>query len=105
MPSCLMTRSELIARLSRRFPRLLQQDAQIAVDLILDAIAKSLIQQRRAEIRGFGSFTLHYRPSKQARNPRTGEPVAVAGKFVPHFKPGKTLRQTIQPATTTEPAA
>lgn len=73
-----MNRSELIVRLAGHFPHLTQKDAQFAVDLMLDAIAEALTQRRRTEIRGFGSFTVHYRQAKVARNPGTGEPVPVA---------------------------
>lgn len=90
-----MNRSDLIVRLAGHFPHLTQKDAQITVDLMLDAIAEALTQGRRAEIRGFGSFNVHYRPAKIARNPRTGEPVPVAEKYVPHFKSGKNLQEAV----------
>lgn len=91
-----MNRSDLNVRLAGHFPHLTQKDLQIAVDLMLDAIAGALTGGRRAEIRGFGSFTVHYRPAKVARNPRTGEPVPVTEKYVPHFKPGKGLQEAVQ---------
>ena len=90
-----MTRSELIARLAERFPQLVQKDADSCVSEILTAIADSLKAGNRVEIRGFGSFSLNYRPARTARNPKTGEKVAVAGKFVPHFKAGKELRELV----------
>lgn len=92
-----MTKSELVARLARRFPHLVQKDAQIAVALILGAVTEALASGRRAEIRGFGSFSIHHRPPKLARNPRTGEAVAVAEKYAPHFKPGSNLQESVQP--------
>lgn len=98
-----MNRSELIIRLAGHFPNLTQKDAQIAVDLMLTALTEALSQGRRAEIRGFGSFTVHYRPAKVARNPKTGEPVPVPAKYVPHFKPGKSLLETLQPQLVVEP--
>ena len=90
-----MTKSELIAKLAVHFPQLVASDAELAVKMILDAMAKSLSQGQRIEIRGFGSFSLHFRPPRQGRNPKTGETVALAGKYVPHFKPGKDLRERV----------
>ena len=90
-----MTRSELIARLAERFPQLVQKDAEMAVTEILGAIQAALIHGDRVEIRGFGSFGLHYRPPRQARNPKTGAPVAVNGKWTPAFKAGKELRERV----------
>lgn len=97
-----MTRSELVTALAQRFPQLVQQDADLAVKEILIAISASLIQGGRTEIRGFGSFELNYRQPRLGRNPKTGEKVAVAGKFVPHFKAGKELRELVQNAGDTE---
>jgi len=74
-----MTRSELIQRLSERHPQLLRKDAEVSVVAILGAMHDALVQERLIEIRGFGSFSLTYRPPRKARNPRTGEPVAVSG--------------------------
>lgn len=98
-----MNRSDLIVRLAGHFPHLTQKDSQIAVDLMLDAIAEALTQGRRAEIRGFGSFNVHYRPAKVARNPKTGDPVQVPQKYVPHFKAGKGLLEAVQPEAAQEP--
>lgn len=90
-----MTRSELIATLAQRFPQLVRPDAEMAVGEILDSIARTLADGGRVEIRGFGSFALNYRPPRIGRNPKTGEKVAVPGKYAPHFKPGKELRALI----------
>ena len=49
----------------------------------------------RIEIRGFGSFSLHYRAPRVGRNPKTGDKVELTGKYVPHFKPGKELRERV----------
>ena len=62
---------------------------------ILEIMSDALAQGERIEIRGFGSFSLHFRPPRQGRNPKTGEAVALAGKYVPHFKPGKDLRERV----------
>ena len=90
-----MTRSELILLLSNRFQQLSPKDAELAVKEILDAISESLIQGRRIEIRGFGSFSLNYRPPRTGRNPKTGEKVNVPAKYVPHFKSGKEMREGV----------
>jgi len=90
-----MTKSELISRLAAHFPQLVASDAELAVKMILDAMSKSLAEGQRIEIRGFGSFALHFRPPRQGRNPKTGEAVALTGKHVPHFKPGKDLRERV----------
>lgn len=91
-----MTRSELIQRLAERFPQLIQKDAEVAVAEILGTIHRTLISGDRVEIRGFGSFSLNHRPPRTARNPKSGEKVAVPGKFSPHFKAGKELRERVE---------
>ncbi len=90
-----MTKSELIAQLSVRFPQLVLKDAEIAVKTILDAMSQTLCDRDRIEIRGFGSFSLNYRPPRQGRNPKTGDTVPVPAKYVPHFKAGKELRDRV----------
>lgn len=90
-----MTKSELIAKLAAHFPQLGAADAELAVKMILDAMAKSLSQGERIEIRGFGSFGLNYRPPRVGRNPKSGEKVQVPAKYVPHFKAGKELRERV----------
>jgi integration host factor subunit beta len=90
-----MTKSELIARLAEHFPQLVAKDADFAVKTILDAMADSLAVGQRIEIRGFGSFALNRRPPRIGRNPKSGERVMVPEKRVPHFKPGKELRERV----------
>jgi len=90
-----MTKSELIARLAARNPRLPGRDADEAVKLILEMLCDSLSQGGRIEIRGFGSFSLNYRPARVGRNPKSGQKVQVPAKFVPHFKAGKELREKV----------
>jgi integration host factor subunit beta len=90
-----MTKSELINRLAARYPQLVAKDADFAVKTILDAMAVSLAQGDRIEIRGFGSFALNYRPPRLGRNPKSGEKVRVPQKYVPHFKAGKELRERV----------
>ncbi|MCX7628254.1 MAG: integration host factor subunit beta [Methylophilaceae bacterium] len=90
-----MTKSELIARLAARFPQLVVKDAELSVKAILDAMAAKLAAGDRIEIRGFGSFSLNYRPPRIGRNPKTGAKVHVPEKYVPHFKAGKELRERV----------
>lgn len=90
-----MTRSELIVALAKRFPQLVQKDAELAVSEILTAISLALSKGHRVEIRGFGSFALNYRPPRTGRNPKSGEAVQVPEKYVPHFKAGKELRERV----------
>ncbi len=96
-----MTKSELIAQLSVRFPQLVLKDAEIAVKTILDAMSQTLCDRDRIEIRGFGSFSLNYRPPRQGRNPKTGDTVPVPAKYVPHFKAGKELRDRVDESART----
>lgn len=95
MQSNAMTKSELIARLAERYPQLVAKDAELAVKAILEAMASSLANGQRIEIRGFGSFALNYRPSRVGRNPKSGTKVEVPEKYVPHFKAGKELRERV----------
>ena len=100
-----MTKSELIARLAAHFPQLVASDAELAVKMILDAMTRSLSSGQRIEIRGFGSFGLNYRPPRVGRNPKSGEKVQVPAKYVPHFKPGKDLRERVNGSLATDPIA
>ncbi|UCV17923.1 integration host factor subunit beta [Ferribacterium limneticum] len=93
-----MTRSELIASLSQRFPQLVLKDAELSVAEILGALGNAISRGGRVEIRGFGSFSLNYRPPRIGRNPRTGERVNIPEKWTPHFKPGKELRELVNAA-------
>ena len=90
-----MTKSDLIARLAERFPQLVAKDADFAVKMILDAMSEALAKGDRIEIRGFGSFSLNYRPPRVGRNPKSGDKVSVPEKWVPHFKAGKELRERV----------
>ena len=91
-----MTRSDLVEALAARFSHLTQRDAEYAVKTLLDAIGQALVQGHRIEVRGFGSFSVSHRPPRIGRNPRSGESVAIPAKRVPHFKPGKALREAVR---------
>jgi integration host factor subunit beta len=90
-----MTKSELIEAISRRQNHLNSKDVELAVKHLIEVMSNSLAGGERIEIRGFGSFSLHFRPPRIGRNPKTGEAVALSGKYVPHFKPGKDLRERV----------
>ena len=90
-----MTKSELIERLAQEQTQLAHRDVELAVKMILEHMAERLASGERIEIRGFGSFSLHYRPGRVGRNPKTGTPVSLPEKHVPHFKPGKELRERV----------
>ncbi|TWT23479.1 integration host factor subunit beta [Luteimonas marina] len=90
-----MTKSELIEILTQRQAHLKADDVDLAVKSLLEMMAGSLAHGDRIEIRGFGSFSLHFRPPRTGRNPKTGDAVALPGKHVPHFKPGKELRERV----------
>ena len=90
-----MTKSELIDRLADLQGHLAHLDVELGVKSILEQMSASLADGDRIEIRGFGSFSLHFRAPRMGRNPKTGEAVALPGKHVPHFKPGKALRERV----------
>ena len=95
MDASTMTKSELIEILTQRQAHLKADDVDLAVKSLPEMMAGSLANGERIEIRGFGSFSLHFRPPRTGRNPKTGEAVALPGKHVPHFKPGKELRERV----------
>jgi integration host factor subunit beta len=90
-----MTKSELIERIAAKQPQLSIKDIELAVKAVLEHMSQTLATGERIEIRGFGSFSLHYREPRQGRNPKTGDTVELAGKHVPHFKPGKEMRERV----------
>ena len=90
-----MMKSELIERISRKQSHLAYKDVELAVKSLLEQMSNSLSNGVRIEIRGFGSFSLHFRPPRSGRNPKTGDSVSLPGKHVPHFKPGKELRERV----------
>ncbi len=90
-----MTKSELIEYIADKQDHLPVRDVELAVKLLLDFMSEMLAEGERIEIRGFGSFSLHYRAPRMGRNPKTGEKVELEGKYVPHFKPGKEMRDRV----------
>jgi integration host factor subunit beta len=98
-----MTKSELIDALAQRQPHLKPEDVELAVKALLEMMSDALTLGQRIEVRGFGSFSLHFRPPRVGRNPKTGESVELPGKYVPHFKPGKELRERVNPVVPESP--
>ena len=94
-----MTRSDLVEELAARFSQLTHRDAEFAVKAIFDAMNDAMVRGHRIEIRGFGSFSINRRPPRIGRNPRSGESVQIPEKRVPHFKPGKALREAVDRRT------
>ena len=90
-----MTKSELIERLASRQTQLSAKDVELVVKSLLEHMAQALARGERIEIRGFGSFSLHFRAPRLGRNPKTRDAVELSGKYVPHFKPGKELRERV----------
>ena len=90
-----MTKSELIERISMQQQQLSPKDVELAVKMVIEYMANSLANGERIEIRGFGSFSLHYREPRCGRNPKTGDAVDLSGKYVPYFKPGKEMRERV----------
>lgn len=100
-----MTKSELIAALATTQPQLQPRDVELAVKELLEQMSSALASGQRIEVRGFGSFSLHYRPPRAGRNPKTGASVLVPDKYVPHFKPGKELRERVNGNSESAPSA
>src|SRR3546814_19017973 len=94
-----MTKSELIEILTQRQGHLKAEDVDMAVKPLLEMMGGSLANGDRIAIRGFGSFSLHYRPPRTGRHPKTGYAVALPGNYVPHFQPSKAIRARIRPPT------
>jgi integration host factor subunit beta len=93
-----LTKSELIERITSRQSQLSPRDVELAVKTMIEEMADTLADGGRIEIRGFGSFSLHFRAPRVGRNPKTGASVELHGKYVPHFKPGKELRERVNNA-------
>lgn len=98
-----MVKSELIARISAKQSQLSLRDIELSINHIVERMSDSLGSGHRIEIRGFGSFSLHYRPPRKAHNPKTGARVFTAAKHTPHFKPGKDLRDRVNESRKSHP--
>ncbi len=104
-----MTKSDLVEKIAKKFDQLPLKDVELGTKIILDKMIDELAEGGRVEVRGFGSFSIHHRAPRTGRNPRTGDKVILPAKYVPHFKPGKELREqvndSIEFVKTTETAA
>ncbi|OGT25759.1 MAG: integration host factor subunit beta [Gammaproteobacteria bacterium RIFCSPLOWO2_02_FULL_42_14] len=98
-----MVKSELIAQIANKQSHLSIKDIELGVNHLIDCMSNKLGDGHRIEIRGFGSFCLHYRPSRKAHNPKTGARVFTAAKYTPHFKPGKDLRDRVNESRAKHP--
>ena len=98
-----MIKSKLIAALAAKMTHLPEKQITDGVNHVLDLMSESLTEGRRIEIRGFGSFSLHFRPPRNAHNPKTGEKVITLAKSTPHFKPGKELRERVDASRQSHP--
>lgn len=90
-----VAKSGIVSRLAQKQTQLTEEDVEMAVDTILNNMISGLVSGERVEIRGFGSLSLHFRPPRVGRNPKTGEQVKVPAKYVPHFKPGNELKHRV----------
>lgn len=90
-----MIKSEIITTIAKKFTNLAEEDVTLGINLILEQLSNTLSQGDRIEIRGFGSIAVHYRPPRNAHNPKSGERLVTTGKSTPHFKPGKELRDRV----------
>jgi integration host factor subunit beta len=95
-----MIKSELITQIAGQMTHLTEKQVADGINKMLDLMSDALIKNQRIEIRGFGSFSLHYRPPRNAHNPKTGEKVVTKAKYSPHFKPGKELRERVDASRT-----
>jgi len=96
----MITKSELIEKISLKQNHLAHKDIELSIKSIIEQMSTALAKGDRIEIRGFGSFSLHFRPPRIGRNPKTGDAVSLPGKHVPHFKPGKDLRERVNQSLT-----
>jgi len=106
-----MTKRDLIDEIVRQYPAYSRRDAEVIVNAVFESMTEALCSGERIEIRGFGSFVVKHRRSREGRNPKTGEIVAVAAKRVPFFKVGKELKQRVDgdasepsPSSTSSPS-
>ena len=91
----MLIKSQLIAEISKKLSQLPEKDIALSINSIIEQMSGILSNGGRIEIRGFGSFCLHYRPPRKAHNPKTGEKLVTEPKYAVHFKPGKELREQV----------
>lgn len=94
-----MTKSELVLRLSKKYPHLYQRDIETLVNTIFDQISSALVTGGRVELRGFGAFSVRKREARKARNPKNGQEVFIGERHAIYFRTGKELRERINKAS------
>ncbi len=99
-----MTKSELVLKLSKRFPHLYQRDIETLVNTVLSDISDTLTEGGRVELRGFGAFSIRKREARKARNPKNGTEVYIGERHAIYFRTGKELRERINKAAANKPA-
>ena len=102
--SKVITKSELIEKIAQKQGHLQHKDIELSVKSMIEQMSHALSSGERIEIRGFGSFSLHFRPPRIGRNPKSGENVTLTEKYVPHFKPGKELRERVNNGLKKDPS-
>ena len=102
--SNVITKSELIEKIAQKQGHLQHKDIELSVKSMIEQMSHALSSGERIEIRGFGSFSLHFRPPRIGRNPKSGENVMLTEKYVPHFKPGKELRERVNNGLKKDPS-
>lgn len=90
-----LSKSLLVEQLAAKSKHMALKDIELGVKIVLESMIETMAQGKRVEVRGFGSFSLHYHKPRIGRNPKTGDPVSLKGKYVPHFKPGKEMRERV----------
>jgi len=90
-----MLKRELVSQVTEQLGEYYKQDVAQAVDIILDEIAKALLEGRRVEIRGFGSFSVRVRKPRTTKNPKTGKMMDIPERKTLHFTMSKSLKETL----------
>ena len=91
-----INKKDLIEIIAKEQDQLPYKDIELSVKTIISSMIKSLMRGERIEIRGFGSFSLRYRKPRVGRNPKSGQSVNIEERYVPHFTPGKSLKERVK---------
>ena len=91
-----INKKDLIEIIAKEQDQLPYKDIELSIKTIISSMVKSLKKGERIEIRGFGSFSLRYRKPRVGRNPKSGQTVNIEERYVPHFKPGKSLKERVK---------
>jgi len=89
-----MKKTDLVSILSN-YSGLSKTDAKASVEVILEALTQGIVTGEGVEVRGFGGFYKKHRKARLGINPKTSERTQVGEKYVPFFKPGKSLREIV----------